>query len=412
MKPVLTGISCMALVAVLATWSLGEGNEGPETESTIEVVVETDSQDVATVVGESADLVLENVAAFDVGTDEERIGLATAVAEGSGDAANVEIQVEAVEGGKPQVLRWKALKGAPPGAAHATSVTRTISVVGGAASDEVKKSLEKLADELTEQAAALEREGKAEEAQTRKKTAASIRELAQGPRTGTFIATGAGPQVITARISEPGAPEMRHRVQTKIIGKGPEFAEVRELTEKLEALRAEAKQTAGDPQSEASKELSARVKQLEKQLAASREKLKVFAFAPTVVPLPPGAPVLAGTHHEVFDLAIHGDGHPGTQALRSQADALLKASRALKEAGKHAEAKRLMAESEELKAKSEQATQRVLNHAAPNPHRDVLILHGSPAAPGVELHSAVKELQEQVQLLRKEVAELKELLKK
>jgi hypothetical protein len=107
--------------------------------------------------------------------------------------------------------------------------------------------------------------------------------------------------------------------------------------------------------------------------------------------------------------------HAKSAALAQQAEALSQAAAKLKEAGLADQAKQLADQAEKLKDKAAAQAKREAEqmHAQMHPGgfpggSGVAIFGGG--GPPTELQQSIKELHEQVQLLRKEVAELRQLL--
>ena len=105
---------------------------------------------------------------------------------------------------------------------------------------------------------------------------------------------------------------------------------------------------------------------------------------------------------------------PSHRRATHQAEALSQASAKLKEAGLHDQAKQLADQAAKLRDKAAEIAKREAEriHAQPQGGFAAGSFSGMAFAggPPAELHRGIKELHEQVQLLRKEVAELRELL--
>lgn len=142
--------------------------------------------------------------------------------------------------------------------------------------------------------------------------------------------------------------------------------------------------------------------------------VEAHAATPLGVPLPPqvatGGP---GTPGWQAPPQFHGRHHVGQSAvLAQQAEALTQAASRLKESGLHDQARHLMEHAEKLRDESaamanrEREQQRL--RARTGGHAEGFI---TVAVPPDELLRSIRELQEQVQSLRKEVAELREILR-
>ncbi len=416
MKAVATGLTCVALVAVLATWSLGDGQDAPKPEVEVKVVV--DGQPVE-IDGAKTDVEIKDVTQFDVALlDDGELELVNA------DGVERELIILSdEEGSQPQVIKIQAGGGADGKPGKVVTSTRSISIMhNGVPGEDAKKALDKVADELNAQADALEKDGKQAEAEAKRSASKAIRGLLEGHGPlgkFQFHVPGGKPagEIDVLMVGPTEIPgHIRKTIKARVVG-GPENKEVQELKRKLEALSEERREIesklTGELLSKARQKLKQATEDVERKLVDVQTHAQVWSFiegegGPVTARIP-GIRINVPGFHGMEIAGFEAVGGP-VRELHAKSAALVRASQAMKEAGKHDEAQRLMAESEELKMKAAKVAQA---HAAQ--------LHGGlpgaafsfvPGQPGAELHHSLKELQEQIQLLRKEVAEVKEMLKK
>jgi hypothetical protein len=167
---------------------------------------------------------------------------------------------------------------------------------------------------------------------------------------------------------------------------------------------------------EAGKARMAEAKQrIDATIRARTAKVRpIPATGAIAVPGMPGMPSMPGAHQ----IGIrHVLGAPArSHALKVQAEALAQAAHRLKEANLPDQARNLTEQAERARneaaaAEKMEADQAQVNARVMNDMHDAVVL-AVPGQHGAELHRSIKELQEQVQLLRKEVGELRELLQK
>ncbi len=265
-----------------------------------------------------------------------------------------------------------------------------------------REAVEKLVASLRDEVKKLEGEGKKEDAERKQQ---SIRVLEQvlnpGPRWAAVAGQPAAGGALRARIA-------------RIEESGPSAEELKKLHARLEDLRAQLSKL---PESE--KEGRARLEQeiaeLKKQIAERHER-RIATFPgggpfPPGTPVPPFGPHAPGQpippdawrgHPGPWFFAAPG-GHPEADTLTHKAHALRHAAEQLKDAGLEDQSRELEKQADRLQAEAE----KIRAHA---PHEPGMIHFGGGAA--MELHRSIHELQEQIQQLRKEVAEVRELLQR
>ncbi|MBS0267069.1 MAG: hypothetical protein JSS02_34405 [Planctomycetes bacterium] len=278
---------------------------------------------------------------------------------------------------------------------------KVVSLPTGAALDpKVRETLEKLKASLQVEIERLAKEGQQELATQKKQALEALDRLLSNK-----VIEQAHRQMIT--VTEV--------VKNEEIEK--EIAALKDqLAATLDKLKAQTDAAVAQELQAQSKELEARMAQAKSRLEAALKQRQT-----RTIKVVPGNPInvqgaldrftgtvnVEGRPLSREQLAIVHAAHAKSHALRQQAEALQQASRRLKEAGLHDQALNLAEQSEKLRDQAAAAEKHEAEHAARIQHGFVFATAGEG---GPELHKSIKELQEQVQLLRKEVAELREIL--
>lgn len=285
----------------------------------------------------------------------------------------------------------------PAGAGRHTQIVRSLAQ---GVDPETRETLEKLKASLQEDAKRLEGEGRKDEAAQKARSIQALERLLAGQPLGTT--TG---HFVYVNANSADAEEIK----------------------KLQTRRDEiAKQLASNPADNTAAALKQELTALENVITERKKQISARMPAMTAFRAMPGMPgmrgmggmrggaggMMAGMAHGEqvhFTAAIHAK----SEALARQAEALAQAAAKLKEAGLGDQAKKLADQAEKLKDQAAEQAKVEKMYAT-----DQAGFGGSGggagftflAGPPAELQKSIKELHEQVQLLRKEVAELRELL--
>jgi len=269
-----------------------------------------------------------------------------------------------------------------------------------------REAIEKIVAGLKDDAKRLSGEGKNEESNQKLRSAEALGQLLNQP-------------AAVARVR----PQVK-RIQARVVNENKAAAAklktaAKQLAEQAAKLKQEGKLD------EASK-LEGELAELKTKIGRVREQMHAFALPG--LPQMPGQPGIPPFGPQGFGPGQPGGGFPGphawgqpgfqghgfgfgsfgspeADALTHKAEALSQAAAKLKEAGLEDQSKQIAKQAEEIKAKAEAARAQAAQ-AAGGPA-------GFPPGPHAgELQRSIRELHEQVQLLRKEVGELRELLQK
>ena len=348
---------CVGIVALGVTLSRGQEVDAKSESTEAPVVVQPEAADVNVDVDVDGD-----IAIGDLGTDEDIVI--------SNEDGKVIEGRRAAELGRARVAK---LRVAMPQAFEKTT----------------REAVEKLIDGLTGEAKRLAEQGNKEQAEQKVRSAEALKQvLAQSLNARWFRAAGPQARFIQGRVTAVAeiGPEMKKQ-----------HGRVKELAEQLAKLHQEGRHE------EAAK--------LEKELAETVQKMADAHFRGVFVypANPQGTWNVHGpgniAHHPMPPMAWHFAGSPEADELMHKADALSQAAAKLKEAGMAEQAGDIAKQAEATRAKAEE-----LRGKAARAEGVAHAFHFGP--PAGELVRSIHELQEQIQILRKEVAELRELLQK
>jgi hypothetical protein len=270
---------------------------------------------------------------------------------------------------------------------------------------ETRETLEKLLSGLREEAQRLEKEGKKDEAAQKSRSIHALERLLTGQTNGrvVYFTQGANPEELKKLLAR--RDELAKQLATKADFTDDGAAKLKDELAATESAIAEQK------------------KQAEKTRHIYSGGFAKTPMAPGMMmphPVPPGMSgglggMMAGSGGGMMPGAgrVRFFGHAQSEALSRKAEALSQAATKLKEAGLGEQAKQLADQAEKLK-----------DEATMQAKREAEQMHaqgqggfgggfggfGIAAGPPAELQRSIKELHEQVQLLRKEVAELREAL--
>lgn len=308
-----------------------------------------------------------------------------------------------------------------------------------------REALEKMIANLKDEARKLQAEGKNDELQKKIQSVQALEQLLRpGPNGGAAMYGAGDPkQILRARVAE----------------RNPQLAaEIQKLHARLNELRGEAqKQQEGEAHARMQQEIG----EVQKQIQQRMDKLRGMAQAPVFFAPVPGAPVQPGTGPMPPTGGPFGPGQPGSQsfpggpnqpggrtgfqpypvqpgafppgapgvfngwpgmamspqqfggppeaqALARKAEALSQAADRLREGGLGDQAAELQKQAQKLRVEAEKVRAQAQAQAQPPGFGGSV----GPAGGPMDLHRSIHELQEQIQQLRKEVGELKELLQR
>jgi hypothetical protein len=382
LRPVAAGLMCLgfATLGVAATWGQVEAEQPKKVDVT---VVEKDTGEISP--GSAGVPVKE----ADLQRIEVRIGedaAATVVREGEQKLAEVGKagQITVVEEKDGRIVQH--IQANPQYAPVQAGVRFVgIPVFDSATREAVEKLLAGLKDEVRK----LESEGRKEDA---KKKQQSIRALEQILNPGPRWAAG-------ARQLIPRDATMFGR-RARIEEAGPAAEQMKKLHARMEELQAQVSKLP-----EADKEERARLEQemaeLKKQIAERHERrIAVFGAQPFPPGFGPGQPIHPGA---LPPMGAFGPAPRGpADILTHKAHALRHAAEQLKQAGLENQAGELAKQADKLQEEAENIRSQAQQAGG-------MVHFGGPA---MDLHRSIHELQEQVQLLRREVAEIRELLQR
>lgn len=202
------------------------------------------------------------------------------------------------------------------------------------------------------------------------------------------------------------SPAYKREYTAKFEQAAPSPDEMKKLTARLEELQATIQKlaSADTDRSEDIKKTVAEIGKIHAEIA--QRQVRFTAKAPILPPVAPfGARIEAvpGGPHVAFAFVEN----PEAEVLSRRADVLRQAAGKLKEAGLGDQARELGEQADQLQKRADE-----LRKHAPVATGGVRAMGRFPAAPPMELLQSIKELQEQVQVLRKEVAGIRELLEK
>jgi hypothetical protein len=303
--------------------------------------------------------------------------------------------------------------GTPP---HATRTVQYYARQAQIPDPESREALEKLLGGLREEAKRLENEGKAEEASQKIKAIQALEQLLKSQ-----------PMAIPAgRVqfyTQSGENDLELKSATDELNKAQATRE--KLSQRLKVLATDSQEAAKHQQ-----ELQAydeKIDSMRKRIEATRAG---GGTGIRYLPAPPGLQLTPGGGTGGMMRGTAGPGMmPGGMVARwgavpvrarsksaelaHQADVLSQSAAQLKEAGFGDQAKQLAEQAEKLKDQAATQAKREAEQLAAHAHATGGFGGGGiafTAGPPMELHRSIKELQEQVQMLRKEVAELREIL--
>lgn len=301
--------------------------------------------------------------------------------------------------------------GATParGSARFTRLAQAQQVVDA----QTRESLEKMTTALKEQIQKLQSEGKQDEAQQKARSVGAIEALLNG-----------NPRVINLMRRSP-APQQS-------------MEEIRKLHERLKDLQEERAKLLNVDLSKLPEDAAERVKnkkieqemiRIEQEIAEKHQALngpnqfsgQTIRFAPGGQPMAPGMQQqFHGTGIGFLAAQQQGVGPSAGMTLLRKSEALSQAANQLKSSGLDEQAQHLQAQAEKLRAEGhkmiqEEAAKRREQGAAQRGFGaggGDYVFGAFPGGPPMELHRSIHELQEQIQQLRKEVGELRELLQR
>ncbi len=392
LKPVAAGLMCLGLATLGVAVTRGQDSKKPEPGE-------------SEVIGNVATVVVQGDVKVAEGQPVEA-GTAGVVVSGKGELEIIDVgQDDGVGDSKLNVYRVesdgqnvvfysddgktveKVHVGATPRAARIALQTAARGPL--AVDPETRATLEKLTAGLREDAKRLESEGKRDEAGQKAQSIQAIERLLAGR---PFGLTG-------GRVAH-------------LTGPGPNSEELMKLRARRDDLTRQLA-TKADANDEAAAKIKQELVDLED---AIRQHLRLFEAravlgvprTTSIVPVAPGmlsrVAAGAGVRFRV--------GQARSEALSRQSEALSQAAAKLQEAGLGEQAKQLAEQAEKLKDQAQQ----IAKEEAERMHAQgaggfggggIAVFGGGPP---MELQRSIKELHEQVQLLRKEVAELREVL--
>jgi hypothetical protein len=377
---------CLGLIALGVTALRGQ-DEAEKPKDVEVIVVEGQEKPAA-----EAEVVLEPVRKDDLKRIEISIGedgKSTVVTDG--EHKNVEVRRE---GGGVIILNeddGRVIRKIQLNPQEKGPVTARLRLADGQVIDPAtREALERLMVGLKEEAGRLGNEGKKEEAERKLQSLRAIESL---------LNPGAGWKALALPSPQTGLFTKRG---IRIEEGGPAAEEMKKLRAHMEELHAQlSRLPEGDKEGRV--KLEHAMRELKTQIG-ERQRQFVYTQAGPNAPgaLVPGQPVPAGGGIVRFDARFAGPS-PEADALARKSAALNQAAAQLSQAGLEDQAAELRKQAEKLRAESE----KIRAETAHAPH-----MIGIAGAGPMELHRSIHELQEQVQQLRKEVAELRDLLQK
>jgi hypothetical protein len=385
---------CLSVVTlgVAATWGQDEAEKPKNVEVT---VVEEEAVEAAPAAGAGP------VRETDLKRVEVRIGDDGAAAVvNEGEPRRIEVR----EGGDVYVINEtdgtivQRVQANPPMSVRARLAGAPVVDAGA------REALEKLIAGLKDEVKKLEGDGKKEDAE---KKQLSIRALEQLLNPAPRWALPAG-QPRDAAVFGRGV---------RMVEAGPGAEELKKLRERLQELNEQMSKVGREDRPRLEQEMA----ELQKKMAELHQRR--FAVVAGAGPFPPGVPgapgmmpprnpgapvmrpgalapiAVPGGGIDVLGLAPHGP-MGEMDILARRAHALRQAAEQLKQAGLNEQAGELTKQAEKMQAESAKLREHV---------GDVAYVGVRPA---IDLHRSIRELQEQVQQLRREVGELRELLQR
>jgi hypothetical protein len=418
LKSVSAGCLCLGLATLGVAVSRGQDAKNPESRE-------------ARVTGDTATFTVEGD--VQVKTTKQAADAAGVVVSGKGELVEIEVgQDDGVSDSKLNVYRFpadgqnvvlfsdfgKAVEkvhvGAAPGAARMAFQT---AARGPHAIDrETKAALEKLITGLKEEANRLEGEGKRDEAEQKMQSTRAIERLLTAYQLGmgrSRVVHVTGPGSITFTEASAAAEEL-NKLQIRRV----------ELERDL-ALKADVNDEAAAKIKQELANLKNVVRETHRLIEARAVRGEESGMAPVppgqpmTKPGAPGTPAMPGMGGGIMTGTwpggiVHFGGRANSENLKRQAEVLSRAAAQLKEAGLDERAKSLVEQSDNLKiqaqkmAKMEAELSRIYSSGPGSSGTGAISVVTSEGSN--ELQRSIKELHEQVQLLRKEVAEVRELL--
>ena len=384
LRPVAAGLMCLGLVTLGMTASRGQ--EAGQSE----LIAEGNSVAEGEAVPAGEGLV------------EIQIGSDDGIVAGAADGANVELL------GQDVIFRSDDGRIVETRPASPRRAAANLRIAAGPPIDPAtRETLDRIIAGLKEEAKRLQDSGKAEEAQQKLQSIRAIEQLLNAPRrAGLFI-------------QRPGTID------------GPAAEEIKKLHERIDALRAQAGRQPQDAEAHA---------KIQKEMAELHRKLAelhhgaVFGgmmpgsrpgmpgqpgmLAPASMPGQPGMAVPPGVPAGAYTAGGFGGMAPGQSfgiqfyqggvlaeaaALTQKIGALMQAATQLQQAGLEDQARDLKTQA----AKLQVAANKIRAEARP-----AFGGGGFAGGPPGDLLKTIHELQEQIQQLRKEVGELRELLQR
>ncbi|MGE5193459.1 MAG: hypothetical protein ACM3U2_13275 [Deltaproteobacteria bacterium] len=379
LRPIAAGWMCLGFVTlgVAATWGQDEGGKPENVDAT---VVEQAAGEAAPASDAAVPVKEGDLRRIEIRIGED--GAAAIVGEG-------EKRAEVREGGEVIVVEGKdgkVVQRIPVNPQYAPIQAR-VRLAGPAVVDPgTREALEKLIAGLNDEVKKLESEGKKEEVEKKQQ---SIRALEQ-------ILNPVPHWAASARQLMPREGAMFGR-RARIEAAGPAAEEMKKLQARMDELRAQMSRIPeGDKEGRG--RLEQEMAELKKQMAERHERrIAVFGAQPFPPGFAPGQPLPPGA------LPPMGAPRGPADALTHKAHALRNAAEQLQRAGLEDQSRELEKQADKLQAEAEKIR-------AQAPHEpDMVHFRGGPV---MDLHRSIHELQEQVQQLRKEIAEIRELLQR
>jgi len=408
LKPVAAGLMCLGLVTLGVAISRGQDAETELVQEVETDLIVIDGKLDATEVKTG-----ENKQQPPAGVSFTGGGGAAAIGISSGGEAGVSVdgrRFKVVSDEKGGIFVYsddgKLIErhdaGATPGkvSARFTRVAQAQHMVD----PQTRESLERMTAELKEQIQKLQSEGKQDEAQQKARSLGAIEALLNG-----------NPRVINIMRRSP-APQQA-------------MEEIKKLHDRLQAMVQESSKLPERPAAERDK-INQEVAKIQKEIAEKYQALAVpnpFGGQPGQTGFVVGQPMAPGMLPHFHGGGIgfpapqqHGMGHSAGMVLMRKSEALSQAAAQLKSNGLDEQAQPLQAQAEKLRAEGqkmiqEEAAKRRAEGAAQGGFGGGGGgggFGGFPGGPPMDLHRSIHELQEQIQQLRKEVGELRELLQR
>lgn len=387
-KPMIAGWMCLGLALLGGVVSGGQDSDEAVREKIEAVEAETGAAVVAKDLNRVEVKLVEDGGAGDRGRSE-----LVEIELGTDGVVQVEDKDVVISGDDGRKVETRRIELAP----RARLVLRGTADEGQKLDPQTRESLEKLIGSLKDEAKRLEGEGKKDEVARKLQ---SIEALQQ------FLA-GKSVHAVSGRVA--------HFVHS---ASGPEAEELKKLHTRRDEL-AKLLATKADANDEGAAKIKQELANVEKEIAEHAKRFPARAMFGGGFGGMPGMPGMAPMGMTGSGGMMSGAGtgsfgaiHARSEALARQADALSQAAAQLKQAGLGDQAKQLAEQAEKLRDQAhklaKEEAERIHTHLHTGMGGGGIVAFGG--APPMELQRSIKELHEQVVQLRKEVAEIRELL--